>query len=331
MKTLLNHIALWALFSIFISCNGNTSYLSEEGMVWNTIYHISYQSETDLNDSIQAIFQDIDSSVSAFNDSSIVSKINRNEKIAVNHYFKNIYLKSKEINSQSKGMFDPTVAPLIRAWGFGQGHTVSKDTLRIDSLLSLVGIQKTELKGDTLYKENPQIEFNFSGIAKGYGVDCIAEMFLRNGVSNFLIEIGGEIRVEGVNPKGNKWNIGIDKPSKDNNGKINELITDVALTNAGVATSGNYRNYHQAGSGQTFGHTISPLSGRPVQTDLASVTIIAPSCMEADALATACMALGMEESRKLCDSLKISALFITTDLKIVTNRYFDALTNCDRN
>lgn len=300
-------------------------YRTEEGMVWNTVYHITYDSDKDLSDSILVIFNEIDNSLSPFNNASVVSKINRNESPLSDSHFKKVFLKSQEINEKTGGMFDPTVAPLIRAWGFGHGHTVTADTLRIDSLLTLVGITKTSLHADSLVKENPNIEFNFSAIAKGYGVDCIADMLKRNGVTNFLVEVGGEIRASGVNPSGDKWTIGIDKPLINESGTVEDIISQVSVTDAGVATSGNYRNYHKDASSATFGHTISPLTGRPIQTDILSATIIAPTCMDADAIATSCMALGLQKSLELCSSLSYAALFVTTDLKVVTNQAFDSL------
>lgn len=329
------------LLPILSSCHPESEYRTTEGMAWNTMYHITYNSPTDLSDSVQLIFNEIDRSVSAFNDSSVVSHINRNESSFTDSHFQNVYAKSREINKATGGMFDPTLAPLIRAWGFGQGHTVSADTLRVDSLLNFVGIRRTELRGDTLYKEYPAIEFNFSALAKGYGVDCIADMLERNGVEDYLVEVGGEIRASGVNRQGKPWTIGIDMPLPDDSKSASTPISSLAITDIGLATSGNYRNYQSTAKSGTFGHTISPITGRPVTTDLASVTIIVPSssqkqsdpideeeefpCMTADAIATACMTLGLEESQELCTRLRVAALFITTDLKIITNPAYRAL------
>lgn len=332
---------MWMLLAgLSAACSG-TAYRDAEGIAWNTAYHISYESELDLGDSVRMIFNEIDRSVSAFNDTSTVSRINRNETVHVDTHFRNVYNKSREINQATDGMFDPTLAPLIRAWGFGQGHEVSADTLRIDSLLNFVGITKTRLDGEQLYKENPNIEFNFSALAKGYGVDGIASMLERNGVSNYLVEVGGEIRASGVNRSGNQWTVGIDTPVPDEDKADNSPMTTISATDFGMATSGNYRNFQKTSESGTFGHTISPLTGRPVSTDLASVTIIVPAgtqpqsdlpatdnawpCMTADAIATSCMALGLEASQELCSRLRVAALFITTDLKVVTNPAYRAL------
>lgn len=340
-------ILLSVIIPLVAACTQRNDYHTDEGMAWNTIYHITYNSPRDFSDSIRMIFNDIDLSVSAFNDSSTVSLINRNRTAATDVHFRNVYRKSLEINEMSYGMFDPTLAPLIRAWGFGQGHTISADTLRLDSLLDLVGIRRTELRpdslyGDILYKENPGIEFNFSALAKGYGVDCIADMLERNGVEDYLVEVGGEIRASGVNRQGKPWTIGIDMPLPDEQKDSSSPISTISITDIGLATSGNYRNYQSTSKSGTFGHTISPITGRPVTTDLASVTIIVPAgyqsqterhvaeeafpCMTADAIATACMTLGLEESQHLCTRLRIAALFITTDLRIISNPAYRALT-----
>lgn len=334
-------IFLSALTSLLGGCSSSGDFRSAEGLVWNTVYHITYESDCDLNDSIATVFNEIDRSVSVFNDSSTVSRINRNETTLTDRHFRTVYNMSRKIHEAANGQFDPTLAPLIRAWGFGQGHTVSADTLRLDSLLRIVGIKKTSLKNDSIYKEDPNIEFNFSALAKGYGVDCIASMLERNGVSNYLVEVGGEIRASGVNRSGRQWTIGIDTPVPDEDKTDNSPMTTISVSDIGLATSGNYRNFQETSASGTFGHTISPATGRPVATDLASVTIIVPSppqsrselqvtddafpCMTADAIATACMALGLEESQDLCARLRVAALFITADLKVITNPAYRAL------
>lgn len=304
-----------------IGCQRNYSvpYLYDEGLVWNTAYHINYQSEQPLTDSILAIFKEIDLSLSPFNPESVVSKINDNRSDSVNGHFQKVFNESLKINEISEGAFDPTLAPLIRAWGFGQGHEVSQDTLKIDSLLRITGISKCSIKNSKLIKENPSVEFNFSAIAKGYGVDQVAALLERHGIENYLIEIGGEIRAHGVNPSGEIWKIGIDSP-EDKSDPGNPVMA-IKLRDCGLATSGNYRNYHLGKEGK-FGHTISAKTGRPVQTDIISATVIAPECMTADALATTCMTLGSEDAIKLCNRLKVGAFLILQDMQTISNAYF---------
>lgn len=304
------------------SCSKRAGFKYEEGIAWNTLYHITYESDIDLRDSILIIFNGIDSSLSPFNERSVVSKINSNISDSVDIHFIKVFQESLKINRESEGAFDPTLAPIIRAWGFGQGHVVSNDTLRLDSLLQITGIHKTQLADNRIIKENPEIEFNFSALAKGYGVDCIADMLERNGVRNYLVEVGGEIRASGHNPSGSLWKIGIDYPSSDST--KGAIIRNIRIENSAVATSGNYRNFHEQDN-RRFGHTISPVDGRPAETDVISATVIAPECMEADAIATSCMVLGSEKALNLCTRLRVGVMLIKSDMSVVVNPAFESL------
>lgn len=306
------------MMAMGVSCSKSV-YRTEEGIVWNTGYHIVYNSDKDLSDSIHVIFNRIDESLSPFNASSVVTSINENRETDTDPYFEAVYAESVRFNRLTGGMFDPTVAPLIRAWGFGQGHEISRDTLRVDSLLQFVGIGKTRIQDRKLIKDSPEIEFNFSALAKGYGVDLIAEMLERNGVSDYLVEVGGEIRAEGANREGKKWVVGIDRPEAGAN--PGDIVSTISVSGCGIATSGNYRNFHED-NGKRFGHTISPLTGRPVATDVISATVVAPTCMEADAMATGCMALGSKRALELCDSLNFGVMMILSDFSVVTNSLF---------
>lgn len=313
------NMTMMTMLVMVVSCSKKESFVSTEGVVWNTVYHITYNGDPALQDSILPIFNRIESSLSPFKEGSLISNINSNRSDKVDDYIIKVFEESQRINKVSGGMFDPTVAPLIRAWGFGQGHEVNADTLHIDSLLNLVGIQKASIADGKMVKSSPSMEFNFSAIAKGFGVDCIADMFLRNGVEDFMIEIGGEIRVAGKSPDGNFWRIGIDTP--DETSPSTDLMYTVTLRDGGLATSGNYRNFHEV-DGRRFGHTISPETGRPVLTDILSATVIAPTCMEADAIATTCMAIGSERSIALCDSLRLGVLLILSDYTLLRNPLF---------
>lgn len=317
------HILMAGLLAAALSsCNRGPAFRQEQGIVWNTIYHISYESEQDLSDSIISVFNEIDASLSPFNGNSTVTKINENKTTDVDVHFRAVYEESLNVNRETEGAFDPTLAPLIRAWGFGQGHEVSPDTLRLDSLLQITGIGKTRLTDAGLIKEDPRMEFNFSALAKGYGVDCVARMLERNGVANYLVEVGGEIRCGGHNPDGRLWTVGIDRPEAG--AAYGETVLTVSVTDAAIATSGNYRNYQESG-GRRFGHTISPTSGRPVETDVISATVIAPGCMEADALATSCMVVGSEAALSLCSRLGVAVMLVKADMEVVTNPDFEAL------
>lgn len=300
-----------SLFLVFlISCSESKSFHKSEGMTWNTMYHITYEYGSDLTDSIQLVLDSIDSNLSYFNSDSEVSALNRAySSLKIGRMLKDVYNLSYKIRKISDSLFDPTVSPAISAWGFGKDRMAVPDTLTLDSLRQFIGMDKTRISGDTLYKDDPRIEFNFSAVAKGYGVDRVAEMMKRNGVVNYMIEIGGEIRASGHSPSGHKWLIGIDAP-EDTPLPGEKPVRTISFTDMGMATSGNYRNYHKDKRGNKYGHTISTMTLRPIQTDLLSVTIMAPTCAEADALATASMAMGYIRSARMIDSLALPALFI---------------------
>lgn len=286
-------------------------YLTDSGMVWNTIYNITYESDRQFTDSILHVFETVGRSVSAFDSTSVVSRVNRSaEPVAVDSAFIKVYLMSQHINRISGGAFDPTLSPAIRAWGFGKGHKATADTTRIDSILTFVGMRHTRLEGSLLHKDDPRTEFNFSAIAKGFGVDQTGKMFLRNGVRNFLVEIGGEIYASGLSPRGGKWNVAIDKPNPDLKDRESQMV--IEISDCGVATSGNYRNF-QTGPDGNYGHTIDPATGRPARTDILSVTAVASSCMEADALATACMVLGKDKAITMAKKYNYKIMLILSD------------------
>lgn len=291
---------------------GNYGFIYDEGMVWNTQFHITYRGPEEMKDSIRMVLDEVGRHLSVFDSTSLVSKVNRQDSTPVNSDFTRVYEMSKKINRLSEGLFDPTLSPLITAWGFGPGHKATPDTARIDSLLKIVGLDKTRITDGALVKVVPGIQFNFSAIAKGYGCDRVAEMLKRNRVENFLIEIGGEIVASGKNPKESKWNISIDRPIYSNSDIIHESQAVIAFSDMGLATSGNYRNYHENGTTR-YGHTISPLTGRPLQTDVLSATVLAPSSMEADALATSFMAMGYEKAKKTSIELSLPVMLICSD------------------
>ncbi|MDE5848608.1 MAG: FAD:protein FMN transferase [Muribaculaceae bacterium] len=326
MKKALSIYPLFFLALLLVSCRNDNSWHKSQGMIWNTVWHATYCGpENAISAAIDSL-KAVESSVSAFDDNSLVSIINSNEKGPVDAHFKKVYEMSRKINSLSNGLFDPTLSPLIKAWGFGKGHTPTADTARIETILNYVGIDKTKIEKDTLYKSVPEISFNFSAIAKGYGVDVAAQTLIDKGCSDLMMEIGGEVVCRGLNPEGKKWRILIETPDEEYLKEVfkterkptfsNQLI--VELSDEALATSGNYRNFHSE-SGQTFGHTISPVTGRPVKTDILSASVIAPTCMEADALATACMAMGSADAMEMLDKAGLSGAFILYSGEVMVN------------
>lgn len=304
-------IPIFFLLLLSVSCE--REYRHASGMVWNTVYNVTFQGDEALVDSILPTLDAVASSVSAFDSLSLVSQINRNETARTDSLFRCVYNASRMINERSEGAFDPTVSPLVNAWGFGKSHKASADTAHIDDILKYVGIQKTRLQGNLLLKDDSRIQFNFSAIAKGYGCDALAQMLLKAGVDNFLIEIGGEVVSHGVSKRGDNWRISVDAPIVSN-GVIHKSQCVLSLNNNAVATSGNYRNFKNGANG-LYGHTIDPKSGRPVLTDVLSATVVAPTCMEADAYATAIMAMGFNKAKVMVEKYNLAVLMVLGDGK----------------
>lgn len=320
-------IALLIILSglLFSQCrNSASSFHSCQGMVWGTVYHITFRGEESLADSIQNIFNKVGKSLSIFDKASIVAEVNANDSVAVDSMFMEVYNESLRVNGASRGMFDPTVSPLITAWGFGPGHTLSADTMAVDSIMDFIGIRKTRLVGDRLVKDDIRTQFNFSALAKGYGCDMIGRFLLEKGVTDFIVEVGGEIVAHGKNPDGMSWRVSIDRPLDGDGKVVHSSQCIIEMKNAAVATSGNYRNFHEIDK-RKVGHTISPVTGHPVQTDILSATVVARTCMTADALATACMALGSTEARDLCASENAPVMIVLADSSVWMSESFRAL------
>lgn len=316
-------VILLIISSFFSGCDKSERWNKASGAVWNTLYSATWQGDPTLADSIIPAINPIDESLSVFNPNSLVSKVNSSMETPVDSLFEKIYGVSWMISDATNGMYDPTVAPAVEAWGFGIRHSVTTDTLRCDSIREFTGISKTYLKNHILYKDDIRTSFNFSSIAKGLGCDLIAEMFRRNGVKNFIIEIGGEIYTSGRNNMGEEWRIAIETPIPDApQGEYTSAI--IALSDKAVATSGNYRNFHES-HGTQFGHTISPLTCRPIKTDVVSATVVADNCMLADALATACMTLPSEKAMKLAIRFNVPVILINDKGELITNKEFDNL------
>ncbi len=298
-----------------ISCTPPQRFRSCEGAVWNTTYHITYNADRDLDDSIRAVMKQVEMSLSPFNNNSLISRINRGEHLATDSLLRRIFLASQEVNRNSYGAFDPTVAPLINLWGFGYRDSGIEPTQKaIDSIMPHVGIASCSLSAEGfIIKKTPGTEFNFSAITKGYGCDLIGEMLTRNGCSDFLVEIGGEIALTGRNPMGKNWRIMVDTPIDNDTAVVHERMAVIEPGNGGVATSGNYRNYKLTDTGKIW-HTISTVTGRPARTDLLSATVVAPNAMLADAYATSCMAMSCDSAMAMLErTTGVDALLVTLD------------------
>ena len=295
---------------ILVRRNQQNDYNSITGFVFGTVYNITYQYKGDLKSEIEAELKRFDFSLSPFNDSSVISRVNRNEELVTDTFFQKCFNRSMEISRETKGAFDITIAPLANAWGFGFKKGAFPDSLMIDSLLQITGYDKVKLVDGKVTKNDPRIMLSCSAVAKGYAVDVVAHFLESKGIKNYIVDIGGEVVVKGKNSQGGLWRIGINKPIDDSLSRQKDLQTILEITNAGLATSGNYRNYYYK-DGKKYAHTIDPRTGYPVQHSILSSTVIAKDCMTADALATAFMVMGLEEAEKFCKAdPNIDAYFI---------------------
>lgn len=292
---------------------GERAYLHNEGTIFGTLYHVKYLYDQDLKAEIEAALQKVDASLSMFNPQSTISQINKGETDKVDSMLSEVLQLSFTINKATNGAFDPTVAPLVNAWGFGFKNGQFPDSIQVDSLRALIGLSRIHLQDSRLTRDNPSSILDFSAIAKGYGVDKAADVLRSHGIQDFMVEIGGEVVTAGVNDKGEPWRIGINKPDDDSTSTNTSLQDIVALSDKAIATSGNYRNYY-IHEGRRIAHTINPLTGYPAQQDILSSTVLAPTCAEADAFATAFMVLGLEQARQILKSQpQLEAYFIYSD------------------
>jgi thiamine biosynthesis lipoprotein len=317
-------------------------YLQVEGKTMGTYYKITYQDslERDFFQPIDSLLKQINHEISTYEPNSTVSMFNKAERsypLQLNfkafsecvadpatcwqvknyHFFKNL-LAARVANQRTKQAFDPTIMPLVNYWGFG--YTPHKpvektDTLKVDSLLQYVGFEKVTQMDSAgfiwLQKTKPGVQLDFGGTGQGYGIDAVAEFLELHGIKNYLVDIGGEERARGKNPKGDWWTIGINTPKSD--AAITDFTRIIRLENMSISTSGNYRNFYEVNGGK-YSHFIDPRTGYPKRSNLLSASVFGKDCLEPDALATGFMVLGLDEAYNLATQLEgIEAMFIYSD------------------
>ena len=293
-----------------------------------TYYALTFKDslERDLQVEIDQLLDEINGEVSTYVDTSIISKFNQSkegislgENFAESHFYKNLQVAIALYKVTNRN-FDPTVMPLVNYWGFGyDGNRIIDgiDTLKIKELLESVGLEKTVALDDTrgngsfCLKVNRNTKLDFSALAKGYAVDQIADLLEKKGITNYLVDIGGEVKAKGKNRKGEWWKIGIKTPKEGVS--INDYSEIVVLQDRALATSGNYINFYEV-DGQKFSHTINPFTGFPERSNLLSASVFYADCIYADALATAFMVMGLDKSYELAKTIEdLDALFIYAD------------------
>lgn len=307
------------LFALTLfSCGNNTSSDLKyfEGDAFGTTYHIQLYSDNaeGLKKGIDSIIDIVNHSLSTYIPNSDISRINEGDStVVVDSLFRQVFLLSAEVNNKTKGYFDPTIGVLRNAYGFGDVKPLKNlDTSVVDSLMRYVGFQKVKLNEDnTITKEYPQIYFDFNAVAKGSGIDFIGNYLESRGVTNYLIELGGEILAKGKNVDKDKyWVVGVETPESELEDREYKAV--VALKDVGMASSGNYRKFRiDSLTGQKFVHTLNPLTGSAEMSNVTSATVIAPTCGEADAYATSFMALGLEKSKQVLRDLPNIEAYLT--------------------
>ena len=297
-----NTFKLVVLFFL-LSCGGesnNEILVINSGKTQGTFYHIKYLIEDakNLQNQIDSVLLCVDNSLSTYNSSSLISKINKGEEVIVDPLFQTVFNTADTVYKKTEGAFDCSIAPLVNSWGFGFSNREKMDTLKVNQLLQNIGYNKISLKNDSIFLPSKML-LDFNSIAQGYTVDLIANLFDLNGLNHYLIEIGGEIRAKGLNADSEIWKIGVDKPSEKINSQ-DRFQFILELDNKSLATSGNYRKFYIE-DGVRYSHVISPFNGFPAKNKLLSVTVIHDECIYADAYATAFMVMGLKNSKILLE------------------------------
>ncbi|MEZ4778433.1 MAG: FAD:protein FMN transferase [Flavobacteriaceae bacterium] len=302
---------------LLIGCQNTSEKRSVlQGNAFGTTYSIQFYSQKDFDaqKGIDSVFYLVNKSVSTYQPDSDITKINRGDStVVIDAIFKEVFLLSEKIHQQSQGYFDPTIGVLRNAYGFGDTKPLQKlDSITLDSLMQYVGFSKVKLTAEgTIKKQFPEIYFDFNAVAKGYGIDCLGRYLESQGVANYLIELGGELRSKGQNLEKQKpWVVGIE--TIDSELENRSYSHTVMIQNEGMASSGNYRKFRiDSITGKKYVHTLNPLTGEAEESNVTSATVLAKTCAEADAYATTFMAMGLEKSQKLLSALDGVEAYLT--------------------
>ena len=304
-----------AIFLLGSCKREDVHYIDVEGKAQGTTFHITYSDSLsrDFSNDIDSLFRLIDHSMSLWDSTSIISRINQNDTSAVpDEHFMNVLNRSSQISVITGGAFDVTVGPLVRAWGFSiKNNKPLPDSATIHQMKKLIGYQKISLVDDRIVKADPEIQLDFNAIAQGYTVDLMSEFLQTYGIHDYLVEIGGEVRAKGVNREGSLWQVGIDKPV-DTLTTGRPLQTIISLQDKALATSGSYRHFLKK-EGKKLSHIIDPATGYPVSHTLVSVSVLADDCMTADAFATAFLVMGIEKAMMVARDQQLEIYCIYTD------------------
>ncbi|MDA0714070.1 MAG: FAD:protein FMN transferase [Bacteroidetes bacterium] len=314
-------LAAFIVAATLFSCAQKEEPFQLAGKAQGTTFSIKYHgpNAVDLSQEVSDALNGIDESLSLWRPDSFISQVNARTDSMVamprnDVYFMEVFKLAKKVFQESKGAFDPSIYPLIKAWGFGAVSPDSEDVPDVDSLREAImiggfDVVLAEVGPEKLFILPRGMQLDFNAIAQGYSVDVIAEILEDKGITDYMVEIGGEVRANGVRPDGKAWNIGIDRPIEDGE---RSLIKEVQVEDESLATSGNYRKAVMRG-GKRYSHTIDPETGYPVTHNLLSATVVTKSCALADAYATVCMVLGTEKALDFAERKNLDVYLIYDD------------------
>lgn len=294
------------------------------GTTQGSYYSIIYFDEQNRNFSsdFDSIFKEIENTLSLWDENSMIRKVNRNEDVELNQIFIDNFNYAMEAAELTDGLFDPTVGPLVSAWGFHYKEGMEMTPAIVDSLRQLVDYRKVKIEDGRVVKANPNMTLDFNAVAQGYTTDMIGEFLLSNNVNNFLVDVGGEIMARGSKPNDEPWKVGIEKPAatKDSERIVQEIVE---LNNQSIVTSGNYRKYVEK-NGKRYSHSLNPKTGYPSENNLLSATVICDNTAWADCLASICMVVGMENAMEILETQEnVKAYFIYLDGNEVKEGFYN--------
>ena len=300
---------------LLISCNVDSSnYKRIQGDAFGTTYQVIVQSESNsskIKQSIDSIFEVVNNSMSTYRSNSIISKVNESQNpVKVDSHFIEVFKKSKDIWKLSNGYFDPTAGSIVNLYGMGPNNKIqSINEYKIDSVMQYVGLDKVYLNQQNfIVKTDENVYIDFNAIAKGYSVDLIKDLLININSNNFLIEVGGELITMGVNEKNKKWKVAIQNPVD-----LNSYYSEITLDGMSLATSGNYRKFRiDSETGVRYAHIVNPINGQSMSNNILSASVIANSCIEADAWATSLMLMDPMEAVEIINNIvDIEVLILT--------------------
>ena len=302
--------------AVLCGCGSEPDFVTVDGTMLGTTLHVVADVKGVSRQRLYAAVMELDreakASMSIYDSTSLVSRLNRNETDSVDRHIAFNLRLADSISSLSDGRYDVTVKPLVEAWGFAGKE--AQENPNIDSILAFVGRGKVRIENGRLIKDDPRVQLDFNSIAKGYIVDLLAQLVESFGARNYIVDIGGEVRCKGVNRQGDPWRIGIETPFDGNMSNGEYLQRRIGMTEGGLATSGNYRRFYLDAKGNKIAHTIDPRTGRSAVSRLLSVTVVAPTCAEADALGTMFLAMGADDALAAAKSMpQMKVYFILAD------------------